>query len=389
MIACYTRSACPRARREYHAVFLVSPFSFLKKIQFPKLGFDLGPASFVGIDVGSDSVKVVQLRKERERAVLETYGELKVARYFQHESETAGAGFLGKSDRAVANLLTDVLREANVTTRRAVFSIPSTSSFVTLVELPLTDPDEIREAIPFEARRYIPIPAAEVALDWQILESDEVEKRTAVLLAAVPNEVIAKYRRIADLLRLELVAVEVESFSTARALLGNDRGVAAIIHWGAIVTTITVVDNRQIRLSHNFGRGSQEITMAIAHSLNVTAERAEAVKREVGLSEKPAERGVAEVIVPIVDSALADLERAMTNYNRTAKRKIEKIVLSGGGAGLPGLVDHVAKRFGLETAVGNPFSRTVFPAFLQPMLSEIAPSFSVAVGLALRPIAAL
>ncbi|MBI4132446.1 MAG: type IV pilus assembly protein PilM [Candidatus Sungbacteria bacterium] len=361
--------------------------SFLKKIQFPKFRFNLaiGPASFVGIDIGTDSVKVVQLRKERERAILETYGELKVARYFQQEK--GGGGFLARSDEGVVNLLTDVLRESNVTTRRAVFGIPATSSFITVVHLPLLSAEEIKAAVPFEAKKYIPISAAEVTLDWQVLERDEEQKRVAVLLVAVPNEVIAKYRRIAERLGLTLEAMEVESFSLLRSLLGAERGTAALIHWGAAVTTVTVVDRRQIRMNSNFGRGAREITTALSRSLGITLERAEAMKREIGLSEKPEHREIAAIIAPLVDSTLADIERALANYSRTAKRKAEKIVLTGGGASLSGLVDHVARHFGLETVLANPFARTIFPAFLQPVLKDIAPNFSVAVGLALRQIA--
>lgn len=359
---------------------------FLKKIQFPNIRLNFGPgrASFVGVDVGSDSVKVVQLRRERERAILETYGELKAERYFKNER---GGGLVSASDQSLANLLTDVLRESNVTARRAVFGIPATASFVTLIRLPLLDAGEIRSAMPLEAKRYIPIPLAEVSLDWQTIETDEAASRTAVLLVAVPNEVIAKYRRVADLLRIELEAVEVESFSLVRSLLGSDRGVSAVINWGAVVTTVSVADRQLVRMNHNLGRGSREITDAVSRSLGIAPERAEAMKREIGLSEKPEEREVAGIIASIVDGILTDVERALTNYNRTAKRKVERIVLAGGGASLPGLVDQVARRFGLETAVGNPFARTVFPAFLQPVLKGIAPSFSVAVGLALRQIA--
>lgn len=360
---------------------------FLKKIQFPRLNirFGLGAASYVGVDIGSDSVKVVQLKKERERAVLETYGELKAARYFE-KTGTAGGNILTRPDREVTELLTDVLREANVTARHAVFGIPATASFITVVRLPLLPPDELAAALPFEARKYVPIPLAEVTLDWQILEEDETAGYAEVLLVAIPTEVLAKYQRIAQALKLELAGVEVESFSLARSLVATERGAIAIIHWGAAVTTLTVVDRKQIRMNHNFGRGAQDITNAIAHGLGVSMERAEAVKKSVGLSEKPEERDTAAIVAPIVDAALADLERAFVNYNRTAKRKIERILLAGGGAGLAGLVAHVAKRFGLETAVGNPFARTVFPVFLQPVLTDIAPNFSVAVGLALREV---
>mgnify|MGYP001608510250 CR=1 FL=1 len=363
--------------------------SFLKKIHFPKFDFHLasGSASFVGVDIGSGSVKVVQLRKEREQAVLETYGELKSERYFQKETSAALSGFLSHRDENMANLLTDVMRESNVTSRRAVFSIPSASSFITVINFPLIRMDEIEAAIPYEAKRYIPVPTSEVNLDWQVIEQDETEKRVSVLLAAVPLDVISKYQRIADTMHLDLEGVEIESFSSVRSLLYNDRGVTALINWGAVVTTVTVVDQRIIRLNHNFSRGSWEITTALARSLGVSEERAEAMKKEVGLSERPEEREIADIIIPMADSLLMDAERVITSYNRAAKRKVGKIVLTGGGVGLKGFTDHVARHFGLETAIGNPFQRTVFPEFLQPVLRDLAPNFGVAVGLALRPIA--
>ncbi len=361
---------------------------FLDRIKIPTFSFGFGfrSASVAGVDIGTESVKVVQLKKEGDRGVLETYGELKSARYFAQETTGGAAGFIGYRDESVANLLRDVLREAKVTTRRAVFAIPSTASFVTTIQLPLLRRNELEAAIPFEAKKYIPVPIAEVALDWQILEQDSAGGRVTVLLAAVPREVVAKFQRIAGLLKLDLEAAEIENFSLVRSLLANDRGVTALIQWGGVVTTITIVDQRRIRSHHNFGRGSREITTAIARSLGVSVERAEAVKREIGFSEKPEEQELVSVIAPVVDSILADIERVVTLYNRSAKRKIERIVLTGGGARLKGLVDHVAKRFGLETVIGNPFTHTIFPPFLHPTLKEIAPNFAVAVGLALRTI---
>lgn len=357
-------------------------------MQFPKfkLPFGLGPTRYAGVDIGSDSAKVVQLRKDRERAVLETYGELKSARYFEKQDGAAVTAFPAAREEHIANLLTDIFREANVTARHVAFSIPATASFVTLIRFPLLPRQEIEAAIPFEAKKYIPIPLEEVALDWEVIAEDERAKYSEVLLAAVPGELVAKYRRVAEIAHLTLEAVEIESFSLARSLLDGDRGVSAIVNWGAGVITLTVVDQRRIRANNNIGRGAQEITLALARSLGITLERAEALKRDVGLSDKPEEREIADIISPIVDGILADLERAVASYNRITPRKIEKIVLTGGGAGLAGLVNYTAKRFGLETAIGNPFHRTVFPAFLAPVLREIAPNFAVAVGLALRPI---
>lgn len=360
-------------------------FDFLKKLKLPPLELKLmgRSPSVCGIDIGSESVKVVQLKKERERAILETYGELKSERYF---NEPGVRTLLQYRDEELRGLLTDVLREANVTTHRAVLAVPSASSFITLIHLPFLSEDEIRSAIPFEAKKYVPIPTAEVLLDWQIVGEDRARGRVEVLLVAVPQEVIAKLKRVAELAELEPEGLEIESFSLARSLLGGELGCAMVLNWGAVTTGLTIAVGRQIRLNHNVGRGSREITSTLSKSLGVTIERAEDMKKQVGLSEKPEERAIRDTIAPFIDSTLADAERILSAYNRSAERKVEKIYLAGGGANLLGLVDYVSKHFGLETAIGNAFARTMFPAFLQPLLREIAPGFAVAVGLALRPI---
>lgn len=363
---------------------------FLKKLGLPKfeLDFGFGPHGYAGIDIGSESVKVVELEKKSERAVLKTYGELKTGRYFERAASLGAGGFLGYPDKSVIELLTDVFKEANVKTDRAVFAIPSASSFITTIGLPLLKSEELKNAVPFEAKKYIPIPSNEVAMDWQVISESRETGRISVLIVAVPLEVIEKFRRISEAMRLKLEGVEVESFSLVRALAMGDPGVTAIINFGALVTTLTVADQGRMRLNHNFGHGSSEITKTLAQSLAVSPERAEATKREAGLSDRPEEREIREIIAPMVDRMLADAERAMLAYNRGADRKIERIVLAGGGGGMPGLAGYVAERFGLETSLANGFLRTVFPPFLAPMLKEIAPNFSVAVGLALRQIMA-
>lgn len=362
--------------------------SFLKKIAFPKFDFSFGRerTRFVGIDIGSDAAKVVQLKKDKERAVLETYGELKTANYFKQAASSAG-GVMRFLDQDVAGMLQDVLRESNVTTRQAVLGIPSVSSFITIIDFPLMNREEVDAAIPIEAKRYVPTPLAEITMDWEIVETDEEAKRVKVLLAVVPNDVVSKYRRIAEIAKIEISAVEIESFSLVRSLLGRERGVAAIVNIGAQSTAITIADNRIIRLNSNVGRGSREITMMLARSLSIDTERAEAMKREVGFSTKPEEKEISDVITQAADALFNEIERIFSVYNRSHERKIERVVLSGGGASLAGFVDYAAQRTGLETALGNPFSMTVYPALMQPILKEAGPGFGIAVGLALRQIA--
>src|SRR3989344_3748790 len=366
-------------------------FEFIKKISLPSFSSILMPGrrSFVGIDIGFSSVKVVQLKKENERAILETYGELKTTPYLRSVEGGVGGGFLRFKDSDIIEMVMDVMRESNVTTRQAVFAVPSISSFVTLITIPTKDKEEIARAVPFEARKYIPIPIAEASLDWQFIDEDEgaaPSAKTKVLLVAVPKEVTSKFERIAKGANLTLAGLEIETFAIVRSLIGREKTVSALINYGSQSTTVAVVDKGVVMLSHNLDRGSNALTNALARGLNVTEERAEAFKQEIGLSDRPEDREITGVMSPLVDILFSDIERILHAYNRTTERRIEKIGLTGGGSRTKGLVDYTAKRFGLETIEANPFSRVTYPAFMQPILKDVGPSFAVAVGLGLRNI---
>lgn len=361
---------------------------FLKKIKLPKFSLKLfrrKPSSVIGIDIGTFSTKVVQLKYEGERAILETYGELLNAHYFK-EIDGAGANFLTLQDSDIVELLRDLLRESNSTSKDAVLSVPAASSFITLISFPNIPLKEIEQAIPYEARKYIPIPMAEVVLDWDIFEAEFQEDLKEILLVAVPREVIEKFRRVAEGAGIRPLALEAEIMSLIRSLVGSDQTPTALLNIGSLFTTIALIDKGRVRVFHNFNRGSHELTRTLERGLGVSTERAEAIKRETGLSEKMEEREIASVMSPLVDTLFNDVERVLSLYNRRSRRKIQKMYLTGGGSHLKGIVEYAASKFAIEVSHGNPFARVVTPPFMQPLLRDIGPNFAVAVGLALHEI---
>ncbi len=360
---------------------------FLKKLALPTFSFQgLGgkPARAAGIDIGSWSAKVVQLRYEGERAILETYGEILSAGYLK--KGVAGGGLLRYSDEDVARELKDLLNESRVGTKDAIFAIPAGSSFITTLSFFDLSNQEISQAIPFEARKYVPIPLSETIFDWEVIETND--KTTNVLLVAVHKEVFEKLKRTAEVTGLNLRAVEAEAFSLLRSLLGHDLAPTAILNLGHRQTTLVIADRARLRVSHNLERGSHEITRTLAQGIGVSEERAEEIKREVGLSEKMEEREVVSIINSLLENIFSEVERAISLYNRRAERKVQKMILAGGGSNLKGLVDYASTKLGMEVTRANPFNRVVIPAFMQPTFREIGPSFSVAMGLALREITA-
>ena len=339
----------------------------------------------VGLDIGTSSSKVVQLKYLSERAVLETYGEILNENYFK-EANASGSGFLRYTDSNLVELVKDIFRESKITTTDTVMSIPSTSSFITTLSFPLIPKKEIETAIPYEARKYIPISISEVILDWEIMEPEEKENKTEVLLVAVPREMIEKLKRISTAAGLNLKALEVETFSSVRSLMRRDPYPTAIVNIGHLNTSIAMVEKGKMRVSHNISRGAQEITRALEHGLGVSAEKAEEVKKETGLSSRMENREIDSVIRPLVEILFSEIERMISLQNRHSDHRLQKIILTGGGANLKGLVEYAGLKFGLESSLGNPFNRLVTPTFLQPVLKEIGPNFSVAVGLALHEI---
>ncbi len=360
---------------------------FLKKFEMPKFSFGFLKSTsgkVVGIDVGMFSTKVVQLRYEAERAILESYGELLNERYFKSVT-SAGSGFLRYEDADLVTLIKDVLTESNINAHDAIFSIPAASSFVVKITLPKITPKEVETAVPFEARKYIPIPISEVILDWDVMPGKN-EKETEVLLVALPRQIVEKYQRVAAAAGLNVKALEVETFSLVRSLIGHDSTPQAIINFGYRTTTLAIVDERKLRTSHNFDRGSLELTKALERGLGVNFERAEQTKRDIGLGERIEEKEISSIMMPLLTTLLGEIERVIDVYNRRAPRKIQKIILTGGGSQLKGMVELMATTFGIESARGNPFGRIVSPPFMQPILREIGPYFSVATGLALHEI---
>jgi type IV pilus assembly protein PilM len=347
--------------------------------------------SVIGVDIGSSSLKVVQLRKEHGQAVLETYGELALGPY--GGSEVGQATNL--SAEQITETLKDLLREAKVTTTSCGVSIPFARSLLTLVKLPFRkDPKEQQTVIGLEARKYIPVPMSEVQLDWFVVPepapSQFGEEAAAVgppkaetidvLLVAVHNDELSLLQNIVAGAGLVASFYEIEIFSTIRAAVEDPVKPVMVIDVGAASTKTYVVEHGVVALSHAISVGSQDITRAISVSGNVTIAQAEALKKKAGLGESSA-----FVSLELVFSRIfSEVRRVLMQYETAHKKSIASIVFTGGGGVTKELGAYAKKVFSIDIHVADPFAKTEAPAFMRPVLESIGPEFAVAVGLALR-----
>jgi type IV pilus assembly protein PilM len=340
--------------------------------------------SVLGVDIGTSSIKIVQLTEKRGSAVLETYGEIALGPYGEAE---VGQAVNPPADM-VAKACTDVLGEANITARAGGIGIPLSASLISLITLPTKNNDELTTMIPIEARKYIPVPMGEVSLDWFIIPDAEAEflsasgrtrapNATDVLLVAIHNATLSRFDAIVKEAGLTPRFYEIEPFSMARAAYEHTTKPTMIIDFGASGTRVYIIEFGVVDVSHTINKGGQDITHALARSESIPFAEAEKRKREENVLGN-------DIGSSTVNYLFSEIKRVYLTYQRKEGKAISQVVLVGGGVLLQGLVDIAKKEFDAPVVLGQPFERVHTPAFIADVMTEIGPTFATAVGLALR-----
>jgi len=363
-------------------------------------GLQGGDESVIGIDIGSSSIKIVQLRASRGVAVLETYGEISLGPY----AKQAIGKMVKLSPEQTAEAIIDLMREANVTARSGGVSIPFSSSLVSVLTLPDVDKDALKRIVPIEARKYIPVQISEVTIDWFVIPReegeqsafDQVQKEVAkgpktqeVLLVAIQNATLRGYQTLTSTAGVNVGFYEIEIFSVIRSVV--DHGVAPIlvVDIGAATTKIYIVERGVVRLTHLTTIGGQHMTEVLARSMGWEFEKAERIKRERGLVNSAAystveNEQIKAALLSTLSRIFSEVNRVLLSYGQRYNKNVARIILTGGGASLPGLSGVAKTSLNVEAQIANPFAHTEAPAFLDTVLRDIGPGFAVSIGLALR-----
>lgn len=368
-----------------------------------------GNNTVVGIDIGSSAIKVVQLSEKRGKAVLDTYGALALGPYAGVE---IGQATNLPADKIIS-ALTEILKESKVSTNASAISIPFNSTLMTVIELPSASERHLKNIIPIEAKKYVPVPISEVSLDWSILPKDQVEsesqttrnksekenkeggagndkteekavgEKIKVLIVAIHNDVFGKFKQIIAGAGLESDIFEVEIFSTLRAVLEPTAEPIMIMDVGAASTKLYVVERGNIENSHTINRGSQDITSTIARSLRMPIKEAEIVKRTKGLAFRE-DKELGGAIFLTLDHIFAETAKVIRNYNAKNNKALNKIILVGGGSSMKGFAEAASANLQVEVLSSDPFSKVEAPVFVSDVLKNTGPEFATAVGVALR-----
>src|SRR6056297_435200 len=241
--------------------------------------FKIFSKKVLGIDIGTSAIRIVELSSWRGKPKLENYGEIKSSSLRGESFRRVEGEKMMLSDSEISRGIKAIIEKAGMEAEEAIFSLPDFSTFFTVFSLPRMEEEEIKDAIEYEARRYVPLPLKRVTLDWEIVENDEpvAKKPNKVILAAIPDELISQYKKIAELSNLKLKALESEVFSLVRSQIDNKNNFV-IVDVGAKTTTVNVVHKNNLALSHSIDVGGDSLSEVLVDKLGYDFERAEKSK---------------------------------------------------------------------------------------------------------------
>lgn len=363
--------------------------------------------AYLGLDIGTSALKVVELVNRRKRIELTTYGSANLANLLVGPKSDAD------SIKRMANVIVRLLDKAGVSTDSVVAALPSSVVFSTVLTLPQLSEADLDRAVRVAARDVVPADLDDTVLGWSRLgqsagphpaQSVDVKNTPAppagagdgatistsdtvsVFLTAAPKDVVERYIQVIEMTKLELVALEVETFALARSLLSNQRDSALVADIGNRVTTFHIIDGGTPRASVSVEYGGRDITQAIADSLRLSPAEAEKKKIAQGLSNS-APKELREVIMKSLLKILEPAQQLLARYAFQYHRQIPRTILIGGGASLPELARHWSSHTHLPVVIGTPWRGLALPNLLENRLAEIGPNFAVAAGLAERQLA--
>jgi type IV pilus assembly protein PilM len=344
--------------------------------------FSKSSDEYLGIDIGTSSIKAVEISGGKEPELL-NYGEVLINNFIKKtldkKIEKAKKGSFSYEDEDIAKALNYLLENSGIKTRRVYFALPDFASFFTSFNLPPMEEDEIDSAVQFHARQYIPLPVSEVSLDWFLDDKIEKGKEIKVNLIAIPNEVVNQYQKIAEMSKVEIVSLEGEMIPIVRAFARDREDVVAILDMGEQTMLLTIAEKGILKATHSLEFSASLIVNQLASFADVKYNEAKKIIAEYGLKEKSIEK----VLSIRLQAIFNEVARAINSFERNEDKKVSEVIITGGFSSIPGMSGHIKKAIKREVSVKNCFQGVKYPEALEKDIINISQSYSVAFGTAL------
>ncbi len=337
--------------------------------------------TIVGLDIGSHSVKLIELVRDKKTTTLMAAGSAPTP-------PKALSGTTNKDLEGIAIIIKKLFKDTGAKADTIAIALPESQVFTRIIEVPALSTRELSTAIKWEAEQYIPLPLDDVTVDFTVLRDTTVTgtNKIDVLLVASPKVLVEKYVTMLSMADISVLAVETEILATTR-VLGKSVPTMKhlmIVSLGAQTTDIAILRSGILAFTRSISAGGEALSRALSQKLGFEMIQAEAFKRTYGLEKDKLEGKIFDTVSPIIDTIKGEMIRAMAYYEQKYKGdKVELVLLSGGTARLPGLIVYLAQVLGVEVQLANPWVGISRDARFR-VLDDQGAVFTVAVGLALR-----
>ncbi len=336
--------------------------------------------SYIGIDLGADSIKLVQLQKTRKGLFLQKAGMtcLKEIPFYEDMSP----------EDLASEAIKWLLAHNEISSASAVVSLPSNLVYSKYITIPVVPDEKIKQIIQFEAMQQIPFPMDEICWDYTVLGKAPSGNELNVVIHVVKDAMIASFTKTLAQAGIEIAIVDVMPMVLFNImhLTGNDHG-AMLVDIGAKNTNIILLEQGNC-LTRSLPFGGDDFTEKIAKQLNIPFEKAEKFKREVGLQGEGDDAKISEILNESISNLIKEIQRTIGFYrSKTEELIIKKILLTGGNVKIKGLLTLFMEHLRLDIEIFDPFKGIeISPAVGEDKLEFVKNYFSVAMGLARRQI---
>ena len=344
--------------------------------------FGLGAAkSIVGLDIGSSSIKAVELKKSRNGLEVAHMAMEPLSSDIVVDSMIVDSG-------SVASAITKIFGESGIKTRAVATSVSGHSVIVKRIPMASMSDAELASIIQTEAAQHIPFDISDVSIDYQIL-SDNGGSTMDVLLVAVKKDKILNYTNVLSLAGKSPAVVDIDAFALQNCYEFNYQpgpgATVALLNLGASVMNINIVKGATPLFTRDVSVGGHQYTDSLQKELDLSFEDAEALKlgKKVGTVSEDAKMPILQQVTEII---VLEIQKTFDFFRATATGEhIERIYLAGGSSQVPGLIEGLRQEFSLPVEILNPFQRIEPPLGNGGDLADKnAGQMAVAVGLALR-----
>lgn len=338
--------------------------------------------SILGLDIGSHSIKLVELAREHNSIKLLTAGSCITP------PKTLSSN-LAADTESLAIAIKKLLVDTGAKSRTVNIALPESQVFTRVIEMPSLSSRELNSALQWEAEQYIPLPLSEVNVDYSILRDSKSTgtNKMEVLLVACPKTLLEKYVNFLELAGLSISNVETEIISLSRSLQAAAGKLSAVlvVALGAQTTDLAIMREGVITFTRSISAGGNAMSRALAQTLGLEPSQAEEFKKTYGFESDKMESKLITAMAPIMDTIVGEIKRSIAFFvEKHPGETLKVVLLSGGTAKTPGLVKHLAEKIGnVEIQLVNPWVGITKDVRFNVLDGE-GPTFAVAVGLALR-----